>query len=118
MNWYAAHAMMYVKFKDGLQDKYPVWENIILIEANDSAEAFAKAETRAKENEGDCDATFTWEGRPATWCLAGIRKLLTCQNYHERPGNGTEITYLEMEISNHENFLKLLNGESVAILYD
>ncbi len=117
MNWYAAHVIMYVKFKDGVQDKYPFWENVILIEAGDSDEAFAKAEERAKENEGDYGGSFTWEGRPAIWCFAGIRKLLTCQNYDERPSNGTEVTYSEMEVSSQEDFSKLLNGESVPVVY-
>jgi len=30
MSWYAASVIMYTKFKDGKQEKYPIWENVIL----------------------------------------------------------------------------------------
>ncbi|MBO1349526.1 MAG: hypothetical protein EBE86_020060 [Hormoscilla sp. GUM202] len=39
MVWYAARAIMYVKFKEGEQDKYPVWENVILIKGSSNEEA-------------------------------------------------------------------------------
>ncbi|MBN2004361.1 MAG: DUF4288 domain-containing protein [Anaerolineae bacterium] len=61
MNWYAAHAVMYVKFKDRQQEKYPLWENILLIAAESDEEALAKAVARAKEDEGDSGGTFTME---------------------------------------------------------
>src|SRR5260370_31501389 len=37
--WYAAHIVMYVTFKHGSQDHYPVWENIVLVEAPTEEEA-------------------------------------------------------------------------------
>ncbi len=117
MNWYAAHVIMYVKFKDGNQNSYPFWENVILIESDTDKMAIEKAIERAREDEGDCDGSFKWEGRPATWCLAGIRKLISCEDPTERPRNGTEVTYLEMEVSSQEDFSKLLNGESVSVVY-
>ncbi len=36
--WFAAHIVMMVKLKDQKQDHFPVWENIILIEAATEAE--------------------------------------------------------------------------------
>jgi len=118
MTWYAAHVIMLVKFKDEIQDKYPFWENIILIEAQDSEAAFAKAEARAKLDEGDDNNSFTWDERPATWQFAGIRKLLTCKDETERPTDGTEITYSDMEVSNEADFARLLNGETVTVVYN
>ena len=56
MGWYAASIIMYTEFKDGVQDKYPVWENIILIEGQSETEAKEKAEKRGREDEGDCCA--------------------------------------------------------------
>ena len=117
MSWYAAHAIMYVKFRDNNQNKYPFWENVYLIEAESDKEACNKTTARAKEEEEDSNGTFTWEGRPATWCFAGIRKLITCEDTTEKPGDGTEVTYLEMEVDSKENFQKLLNGEVVAVTY-
>ena len=118
MTWYAAHAIMYVKFKDSVQDKYPVWENIILIEAQSDEEAFRKAEERAKEDEGDSKETFTWQGRPATWIFAGIRKLVDFESPTDGPKDGMEVTYLQMEVDTEESLTKLVNGESVTIRYE
>lgn len=118
MSWYAAHAIMYVKFKDRQQDKYPMWENILLIEAQSDQDAMTKAIARAKEDEGDSEGTFTWEGRPATWCLGGIRKLVTCEFHATEPADGTEVTYLELEVSSQQDFVRFLNGETVMIKYN
>ena len=116
--WYAAHAIMYVKFKDGNQDKYPFWENIILIEAVSSDEAFEKAEARARLDEGDSSNSFTWEGRPATWVFAGLRKLISCVDSEERPSHGTELTYSQMEVQSETDFKKLVSGDPVMVLYE
>jgi hypothetical protein len=64
--WYAAHLILYVKLIDHPQRKYTVWENIVLLKAATDEEAFAKAEARGKEEEGDDGGTFRWGGsRPA-----------------------------------------------------
>ncbi len=118
MAWYAAHAIMYVKFKDGLQDKYPCWENIILIEAKTADEAFQKAEARAREDEGDSQGTFTHQGRPASWVFAGIRRLVSCTDPLDQPTDGTEITYLEMEVEREDCFTQFLNGKLAQVLYE
>lgn len=117
MSWYVAHVIMLVRFKDGNQDKYPVWENMILIEASSGKEAWEKAEERAREDEGDSQGSFRWEDRPAMWVFAGIRKLITCGHRGERPANGTEVSYSEFEVPTEEAFQKLVNGDSVEILY-
>jgi len=75
MTWYAASAILYVKFKDGRQDRYPVWENVYLIDADGDDSAFHLAEERARRCEGDSEGSFTWDGRPATWvfeCVSGL----------------------------------------------
>lgn len=51
--WYAASIIMLVKFKDGNQDKYPVWENVVLIKASSGDEALELAEKRGREEEGE-----------------------------------------------------------------
>jgi Domain of unknown function (DUF4288) len=43
MAWFSAHIIIYTKFKDGIQDVFPVYENIVLIEADSSETAFEKA---------------------------------------------------------------------------
>ena len=58
--WYTAHLLMYVKRKNHTDGKIPVWENLVLIKADSESEAFAKAERRGKQDEGDDDGTFRW----------------------------------------------------------
>ena len=118
MTWYAAHTVMYIKFKDGNQNSYPVWENIILIQAENDEQAYLKAEQRAKKDEGDSQNTFTHNNRPATWVFAGIRRLVECVNSNQQPTNGTEITYLELEIDTAEQFKQFINGEPSPVLYE
>jgi Domain of unknown function (DUF4288) len=116
--WFAASVIMYVQFKDGAQNKYPIWENIILIEATSDKEALEKAEKRGREDEGDSEGSFHWEERPARWVFGGIRKLLKCKDADNRPTDGTEITYSQMQVATEEAFNKLINGEAVTITYE
>lgn len=116
--WFAASIIMHVEFKDNVQDKYPIWENVILIEANNEEEALRKAEERGHFEEGDADDSFTWESRPARWVYGGIRKMLTCAEFEDRPKDGTEITYSEMEVASAEDLSKLINGEQVSVVYE
>ena len=39
MPWFAAHAIMYFRLKSGEQQRYRVWENILLVEAADGYRA-------------------------------------------------------------------------------
>ena len=118
MKWYAAHVIMHIKFKDGNQDCYPVWENIYLVCGNSNDEAFEKAENIGKEWEGDSLGTLTWDERPATWVFAGVRKLIECDDSNNRPNNGTEITYSQFLVKNKESLDLLVNGEIVDITYE
>ena len=117
MPWYAASVIMYVKFKDGIQNKYPIWENVILIRARSQKAALSLAKKRAKRDEGDSDGSFTWEKRPATWVFAGIRKLVTC-SCENRLGHGTEVTFSQMEVKDYRAFVNLVKGRPVKILYE
>ncbi|MGK7904983.1 MAG: DUF4288 domain-containing protein [Hormoscilla sp.] len=116
MVWYAAHAIMYVKFKEGEQDKYPVWENVILIKGSSDEEAFERAAKRAKEDEINSD-DFKWEDRPASLAYGGIRKLITCSDPEEIPDDGTEITYSQIEVDSEESLFRLIEGEPVGVKY-
>src|SRR5262249_14552396 len=95
VSWYTAHIVMMVRFKEYPQEHFPIWENIVLLEANSDDGAFANAEERGREDEGDDDGTFRWGGKPATWVFAGVRKLTLCEDGRNRPEDGTELSYLE-----------------------
>jgi hypothetical protein len=117
MSWFAAHLIMFVRLKERPQTKVTVWENIVLLRADSEHEAFAKAEQRGRDDEGDDDGSLLWDGQPATWVFAGVRKLTLCQDPDKRPGDGTEITYTEMQVDSEQAVRKLVEGQSVALRY-
>lgn len=114
MTWYAAHLVLYVKLKRRRQTRFPVWENIVLIRAKTEEEAFAKAELRGRE-EAIPDDGFTWNGEPAEWVFAGVRKLTSCEDPSRRPSDGTEVTYLELELPSKEALKKFVEGGPVTL---
>src|SRR5947209_2548866 len=110
MNGYCAHIIMVVELKQGAQERHPVWENVILVAANGEEEAFDKAERRGRADEGDDDGSFCWGGEPARWVFAGVRKLTECQDVSERPDDGTEVTFNELELKSLGDVRKLVAG--------
>lgn len=106
---------MVVRFKDGRQDSYPVWENVILVEAASEADAQSRAASLAREGEGDSGGTFRWEQRPAAWEFGGVRKLVKCDSDPDAPTDGTEVTYSEMVLETEEDLRSLLSGRPVRI---
>jgi hypothetical protein len=115
MTWYAAHLIMRVKFKDRDRTPISIWENIVLVQADSDEEAFRKASQRGQEGEGDSDGTFRWDGHPAEWVFAGVRKLTLCEDKNRRPGDGTEVSYLEMEVSSEDRLRKLVAGAPTSV---
>jgi len=118
MSWFAAHLIMYVKLKGKRQSRFPVWENIVLIEADSEAQAFHKAEQRGRLEEGDDEGSFRWGSQPARWVFAGVRKLTTCEDPETRPSDGTEVSYSELELDSQEAVAQLVAGEPVALRYN
>ncbi len=116
MTWYAAHVVMYVKYKrPDRQHAFPVWENVVLIQAKNDDLAFAKAEAAARLNEGDDDGTFKWDGEPAAWKFAGVRKLTRCEDPSQRPGDLSEVTYIEMTAKSEKAIRDLVKGKQTTI---
>ena len=115
MNWYSAHIIMYVELKDRVQRRYPVWENIVLIKARDADVAFEKAERCGRSEEGDSEGSFRWGKHPARWVFAGVRKLTECVDPSERPADGTEVSYTELELDSLDAVRKLAGGKPVNV---
>ncbi len=118
MIWFAAHVIMAVKLKSGRQKRFPVWENVVLIEAGSEDEAFRKAEEIGRQGEGDDDGTFRWGGKPASWVFAGVRKLTECALAGQRPEDGSEITYNELELDSQESVESFAAGNAVPVRYN
>src|ERR1700726_422501 len=117
MSWYAASVIMWVKFKDGNQDCYPVWENIYLVQADSHDEARTAATAFGKAGAGDSGGSFIWDDRPAEWIFGGVRKTTTCTDPDERPSHGTEITYSEFEVATREELERLISSDAVDVRY-
>lgn len=107
---------MVIKTTEGETRRIPVWENIVLIHATSEEEAFEKAERHGHSAEGNAGGSFRWEGKAAMLVFAGIRKLVLCEDAEERPGDGTEITYTELEVDGDESLRKLLASDPVGVV--
>ena len=119
MNWYAAHIVMYVRFRQGPQDPHYVQENIVIVQANDPAAARQLAEQKARRDyEGDSEGSFTCDGRSATWEFAGVRMCVECEDPDAPLTSGKEITYLEYRLQSGADLSRLVSGESVVVEYD
>jgi hypothetical protein len=119
MAWFAAHAIMYFKLKSGVQDSFTIWENVYLIEADNSDQVREKACEWAQREEGDSDGSLRVDGQPATQVFAGLRKIVAVSHWEEegqlRPGD--EITYSEFQVPDEKSVRALVNGEEVSVEY-
>ncbi len=118
MNWYAAHIVMVVKYKSAQQERFPAWENVVLLRAVNEASALTKAETIGLECAGDDDGAFRWAGKAATWQFAGVRKITECALAGEKPASGDEITYSELIFSSLAEANRYAQGAAITVLHD
>lgn len=118
MKWFAAHIILAVKLKDRAQKKFPVWENIVLVEAKSEKEALRKAETHGRAEEGDDDGSFRWGGKPARWVFMGVRKLTECATLADRVEDGTEVSFNELELDSEAAVEQLASGRPTPAKYN
>jgi hypothetical protein len=114
MTWYAAHIVMVVKFKQGIQRRYPAWENIVLIHAPNEEAALSRAEAIGLRSAGDDDGSFRWGRKPAVWEFAGVRKLTECALAGDRPASGDEISFNELDFESLSAAKKFARGLSAG----
>lgn len=127
MRWFSAHIVTYIKYKKGIQDIIPIWENICLIEAESVDEAYKKAEDVGKRYEGDSNGTLIWENTPSMMIFGGVRKLIECQNSPEElianpfnsncPIDGAELSYSQFFVKDEAMLNKLICGEPTEVIY-
>ena len=118
MSWYAAHVVLLIHFKDGVQSVFPAWENIYLIDAQTEDEAVSKAEALGRNDEGDSGGTFTWDGRPAEFRSCGLRKLVSVSNSasaDNNVGDGAELSYLTLEFESSKALADYMNGTPINL---
>lgn len=117
MTWYAAHIVMQIASAN--EERIVAWENIVLIEADDTAQAFANADSHGYASEGDSDGTMTWEGVPARFVYRGTRRLVSLSNptdIYNAPSNGCELTYLQINLPSEQALQDFLDGDGSAEL--
>lgn len=108
---------MYIEYKRGRQVGFPILENIVLLRARSRREAMVQAKKRAKMDAGDHGGSLFWNGRPARWRFAGIRKLIECQDSNKAPTSGTEITYSEFYVRGRQQLRQLVRGDVASVSY-
>jgi hypothetical protein len=106
---------MYFKRRQGPQKRFLVWENIVLIRADSSDDAYDKADQRGREEEAIDDETMTVGGRPSRMVFAGVRKITECADPETRPADGAEVTYNEMTVKSEAAIKKLAAGKAVSV---
>jgi len=147
MGWYAAHMITYQKYKNGIQDRYPVSEEIVLLEADSLDEAFIKSREIGDDEEyevyavpdsikwshidnineredfnGDVEALLKnifkdSNERIVEYIFAGVRKVIKCENQKERLVHGSEISHSEYLVKTEDDLKKLLKSEKMVIKY-
>jgi hypothetical protein len=119
-HWYAAHVILHVRFLQGRQSQYPVWENVYLVCARGPKDAQRRAETIARKLTATTDPSFSWDGRPAQWVFSGIRKLVAVDHVSSSGvlGNGDELTYSEFTVPNKAQLRRLVAGRRASLSYD
>jgi Domain of unknown function (DUF4288) len=116
MKWYVAHAVMWLRFKDGTQDYVPIEENLLLISAATGDEALAKAGKVAQERYGGDDSnSLRCDGRPAERVFGGIRRLIECEDSDQQPSDGTEVTYQFLVVESKKELDALLADRDVVV---
>ena len=122
MTWFAASVIVAVKLKKGKQKKFPVFENVYLIEAKSARQAQGRAKEIGKREQG-ADNSLTLDDEPAEMVFVGVRKIVTIANQFplsqdaSRPRHGTEVTYSLLELDRARDVLKLARGSPVSLLY-
>jgi hypothetical protein len=123
MTWYAASIITVTKLRDGVQTKFPVYEDVYLVEADTDGEALQKAKAIGTSSVID-DPSLTLGGQPARDYFAGIRKLITVRNPDEpepdqgRPCQRSEVTYSRYTLESERDIDKLARGEPVSVIYE
>jgi Domain of unknown function (DUF4288) len=116
---YAAHLIMAVRFVEGKQERFPCYENVLLVYADNEDEAMQRAEEYGKEEESGGEQ-FCWNERSAVWKFVGVRKLIECRtpgSLDNRLGRGTELTYSLLVLPTEEALQRLAAGDSVDVTY-
>jgi hypothetical protein len=120
MAWFAAHALMYFRLKSGeSQPGYQVWENILLVQAADSHEAWNLGIELARRDEGNCGGSLQIDDQPYDLVFGGLRKVVEVSHsgIEDDLRHGDEISYSKFQVADAEALRRLIEGEDAAVVY-
>jgi hypothetical protein len=91
--WYLAHEILYIEIDDiSDQESFPIWENLILIKADNPEEAFEKAMINGRNSE----APITIHGVSGYLRFKGLKDLILIYDELE---DGAELEWMEYEVN-------------------
>jgi hypothetical protein len=117
MPWFAAHAIMCFRLNSGKQQRYRVWENVLLVEAPDSRGAWDRGIELARQDES---SESLWiDEQPCELVFGGLRKVVEVSHggRDNAPQHGDEISYSEFEVEDADALRRLIDGENAAVMY-
>jgi hypothetical protein len=122
VKWFVAHIVMVVRFADGIQTSYPVWENVVLYMAESHEEVWDKAAATGRQGEGDDSGSMIWDDRPARFEFAGVRKVNEVIRVGDSEGaditDGDEVTYSQFVLPDAAALENLVAGDVVCAVYE
>ena len=122
MTWYTASLIETVVMLDSKQSSFPVYENFILLEAENPKIALEKAKAIGMSVE-TLGEELTLDDKPARRVFVGVRKLITISNPFPMdldetpPVAETELTYSEYELATFQDVEALAAGEKLSVIY-
>jgi hypothetical protein len=121
MTWFTASVVTYLKSADP-QDVFPIFEDFILIEADNRSAAMEKAIQCGHDLE-DLDDSPRLGGAPARRVFAGIRKLRSIYNPppldidSDAPTTFTELSHSFFEVNSEDEVMQFAQGKALQVLY-
>lgn len=122
MTWYTASLIETVVMLDSKQSSFPVYENFILLEAENPKITLEKAKAIGMSVE-TLGEELTLDDKPARRVFVGVRKLITISNPFLMDLDGTppvaetELTYSEYELATLQEVKALAAGEKMSVVY-
>src|ERR1700680_1908974 len=121
MTWFAVSVIVRSQKKtrdpdvpDDADGPRQLWENIILVNADDPDEATQKASDVSRQEALEDSTDLLIDGEPAEMVFVGVRKLREIRSLlpdgKPEPGDLCEITYSELEVNSQADLLKLAEG--------
>jgi hypothetical protein len=110
---------MYFRLKSGGQQRYRIWENVLLVDAADSKQAWERGKELASRDEANSDGSLRIDDQPCDLVFGGLRKVVEVSHAGEENvlQHGDEISYSEFEVADADALRRLIDGEDTAVVY-